>query len=354
MTITILQVDADATTLLPKYTAQQFRQAQAATHGGGSGRQLGVRSGFRVGTPSNVLTATSTTWTLGPCAAEIDPGASTHQGGYGWSTDSNVTGSVTAADATNPRKDIVYIQVNDSSAGDGSGALSAPVLYLAGTPGVSPSAPDLPARSFLVGTITVPQTGGGSPTVVRNPAVFVAAGGIQPVFSTTDLATFTPYSGFTIRRMDLPGLPLYCHDGTAYNRVVGGYVGSDSNATTSTGIVAESAVDAIATVDLIKGHKYEILYQFNVSSPGTNQAFALRFKKQAVGGGGTSGTLIEDRTYWTSPVAGGGRGEVARGIYTPTVDETIRIVATLQQVVGSSGIDISSRVLTIEDKGYLP
>lgn len=196
MTITLLAPDGVAV------TAQQERQAKAAQHGAGSGRQLGGRSGFRVGTPSNVLTATSTTWTLGPCAAEIDPGATTHQGGYGWASDANVTGAVTAADATNPRKDIVYIQINDSSAGDGSGAVNAPVLYLAGTPGVTPSAPTLPARSFLVGTITVPQAGGGSPTVALNPARFVAAGGILPVATDAEAAALVQSAGLTVAYPD--------------------------------------------------------------------------------------------------------------------------------------------------------
>jgi hypothetical protein len=202
MTITFLQPDGVA------ITAQQFRQGQAATHGGGSGRRLGGRSGFRVDTPSNILTASSTTWTLTPCAAMIDPGASTHQGMYGWSTDANVTGSVTAADVTNPRKDIVYIQINDSSAGDGSGALTANVSYLAGTPAGTPSAPTLPARSFLVGTISIPIAGGGSPTVVRNPAVFVAAGGILPVYSQAERDALTGYDGLTVRRNDLPTKPV--------------------------------------------------------------------------------------------------------------------------------------------------
>jgi hypothetical protein len=210
MTITLLAPDG------VEVTAQQERQAKAAQHGGGSGRQLGGRSGFRVGTPS-VLSATSTNWTLGPCAAMIDPGASTHQGMYGWSSDANVTGAVTAADATNPRKDIVYIQINDSSAGDGSGAVNADVKYLAGTPGVTPSAPTLPARSFLVGTLTVPQAGGGSPTVALNPARFVAAGGILPVSSLAERDALAAYDGLTVRRMDLADRPLQTHNGTAWS-----------------------------------------------------------------------------------------------------------------------------------------
>jgi hypothetical protein len=215
MTITFLQPDG-----VP-ITAQAERQGSAALYGGGADRRLGGRSGFRVDTPSNILTATSTTWTLTPCSAQIDPGATTHQGMYGWATDANVTGSVTAADATNPRKDIVYIQINDSTAGDGSGATTANVSYLAGTPAPvgegTPAAPTLPARSFLVGTISVPVSGGGSPTVVLNPARFVAAGGVLPVSSQTEMDALTPYKGMEVYRSDLD---LFCrYNGAAWSAV---------------------------------------------------------------------------------------------------------------------------------------
>jgi len=210
-------------------TAQQWRQSGAAAHGGGSGRQLGGRSGLRVGTPSNVLTATSTTWTLGPCAAEIDPGAAVHQGMYGWSSDANITGSVTAADATYARKDIVYIQVNDSSSGDGSGATTAPVLYLAGTAAASPTAPALPARSFLVGTISVPVAGGGTPTVALNPARYVAAGGILPVDLTARDA-LTKYDMLTVQRTDVAGRPLETWDGGEWVRYSRSYAKASGSA----------------------------------------------------------------------------------------------------------------------------
>lgn len=195
MTITFLQPDG-----VP-ITAQAERQGSAPLNGAGFGRPLGGRSGFRVDTPSTVLTATATTWTLAPVTAMIDPGASTHQGMYGWASDANISGGVNAADATYDRKDIVYIQVNDSSAGDGSGAKEAPVLYLAGTPNASPVAPALPVRSFLVGTITVPKVGGGSPSVALNPARFVAAGARLPVASAADRPT-NPHLGQEIVRLD--------------------------------------------------------------------------------------------------------------------------------------------------------
>lgn len=213
MTITILPIDADATTDLPEYGAQNYRQAQAASHGGGSGRRLGLRSGFRVDTPSNVLTATSTTWTLTPCAAKIDPGFATHQGGYDWATDSNITGSVTAADATNPRKDIVYIQVNDTIV-DGSGLRTAPVLYLAGTAAPTPSAPALPARSLLVGTLNVPVAGGGAPTVTLNTARYVTAGAILPVANDAERTALTGYEGLRVDQLDVDR--TYRHNGTRW------------------------------------------------------------------------------------------------------------------------------------------
>ena len=210
MTITFLQPDG-----VP-ITAQAARQGSAALYGGGSGRPLGGRSGFRVGTAADTLTATSTVWTLKPCSAMIDPGAATHQGMYGWASDANITGAVTASDATYARKDIVYVQVNDSTSGDGSGAVYAAPVYLAGTPSATPAAPTLPARSFLLGTIDVPKTGAGSPTVTLNPARFAAAGAPLPVASAAVRDALTPYPGLQVARLDIPGVPVETYNGTGW------------------------------------------------------------------------------------------------------------------------------------------
>lgn len=195
MTITFLAPDGVA------ITAQQERQARSPLFGGGFSKPLGGRSGFRIDTLDSVLVATTTTWTLKPCSAMIEAGATALQGMYGWASDADISGALTAADATYDRKDIVYIQINDSSAGDGSGATTAPVTYLAGTPAATPVAPTLPPRSFLVGTITVPKVGGGSPTVLVNPARFVAAGARFPVSSAAERPT-GPYVGQEVTRLD--------------------------------------------------------------------------------------------------------------------------------------------------------
>lgn len=209
MTITFIAPDG------VELSATRWRQGHAAQYGGGANRPLGGRSGFRVDTASDVLTATSTTWTLKPCSAMIDPGAATHQGMYGWATDSNVTGSIDAADATSTRHDRVWIRLNDSTSGDGSGAVSANLEYQAGTAG-SGVPIVLPNRCFLVADITVPPAGGGSPVVAVNPARFAAAGAPLPVYSEAEMLALVAYDGLIVQRRDLTGRPLYTYDGTKW------------------------------------------------------------------------------------------------------------------------------------------
>jgi hypothetical protein len=203
MTITILPIDADTTTLLPSYPALNERQAFAAMDSNPMGSVFGGRSGFRVGTLPSIVSVTSTLWTLNPCSARLFPAGVTYQGGYGWATDVAVTGAVTAADPSNPRLDILYITVNDMSAGDGSGARNAPVNYLAGTAAGTPVAPAVPPRSFLVATIAVPKATTGSPTITLNTARYVAAGAKLPISLLSERTALTPYLGMEIQRLDL-------------------------------------------------------------------------------------------------------------------------------------------------------
>lgn len=302
MTITFLAPDG-----VP-VTAQQERQAKAAQHGGGYGRPLGGRSGFRADTLSTILTATSTTWTLLPCAAEIDPGAASHQGFYGWSSDQNITGSVNASDVTYDRKDIVYIQINDSSAGDGSGALSAPVLYLAGTPTATPTAPALPARSFLVGTITVPKTGGGSPTVILNPARFVSAGGLLPVASAADRPT-SPYVGQQVCRTDREGwIQTYTGVGTSGWEYKGASrrVTADVSTFTNTGGTGDRLLLTMPTTGIVKPYaqKYNAVLKLSVNC-GSIASGVLVVNAAVSGASVPSAVLAQGKASiaWTAPGA---------------------------------------------------
>lgn len=298
MTITIQPIDASAGS--PAYTAQQERQALSALLGGGSPRALGAVSGFRVGTQPSVVSVTSTTWTVNPCSAIIDPVASTTQGAYRWSTDVAVTGAVTAANATNPRKDILYIQVNDASAGDGSGARNANILYLAGTPAASPVPPALPARSFLVATISVPTAGGGSPTIAFNATYSVAAGAILPVSSQAVRDALTPYDGLAVWRTDLDQVQIYSgsawlsvtHDDMPFGHMgkTDGFQSISSSATITMaaaqtlrgGMTFDNATDSLV---IPKTGLYRVTERFYCSGGSTGRHTSAVMKLPAGGGG---------------------------------------------------------------------
>jgi hypothetical protein len=346
MTITFLAPDG------VELSAQRFRQAHAPLFGGGSGRRLGGRSGFRVDTPSNVLTVTSTTWTLVPCAVEIDPGASTHQGMYGWATDANVSGGVTAADSTYGRKDIVFIRINDSSAGDGSGAMTAPVEYLAGVPSDNPAAPVLPARSFLVGTINVPIAGGGSPTVVRNPAVFVAAGGILPVWSQGEFDALIPFEGFTVRRMDLTGAPLVIYRSGSWSTDLRGVIADLTDTTTSTGLDGVGRMGNAVTVTLVAGRRYRAVYRFAARSSEASLGVLVSIRTSATGDTSAAGTVIPfDQTIYTAARTSSWGGHRVEVTWTQGASTTVSLKSVLARLVGAAAYDIADRVLYVEDLG---
>lgn len=353
MTITLLAPDGLAV------TAQQERQARAAQHGGGSGRQLGGRSGFRVGTPSNVLTATSTTWTLGPCAAEIDPGASLHQGMYGWASDANVTGSVTAADATYDRKDIVYIQVSDPTAGDGTGALGYAPQYLAGTPSATPAAPTLPARSFLVGTITVPKAGGGSPTVQLNPARYVAAGAPLPVESQAAQDALTQYPASEVIRTD-DGFKRYISDGTKWmpHADALGLMVHQQITASGGAITALTVINNIASFAFKGGRKYRIVWDFTYQgSTAGNYVTALIGTAATTDAAGlTTGiSQINGRPHKIHDAGVDSPGRVF-AIYKPSSDVTLQVKFAAAVTTGAGTATITASATqpadyTIEDLG---
>lgn len=178
---------ADAVAGEPAYSGRELRQVHApALAGATAARPLGARSGVRPGTSTTTVTATSTTWTVRPFAGVIDGEAAVEAGPYWFAFDTNTTGAVTAANATNPRIDIVYVRVDDPAEGDGTAAPAVAIGYLAGTAAASPVAPPTPARSFAIARINVPAAGGGSPSVTWVAPYATTPGAPVPVRSDTE------------------------------------------------------------------------------------------------------------------------------------------------------------------------
>lgn len=195
----------DAVTGAPSYTGRLLRQLTGLGWTRNPARPLGVRSGVVWGTPNTIASATSTTWTVTPFGGVIDGETSAVAGGYNFSFDTNQTGSVTAADATNPRIDLLYVKVSDPAEGDGSTNPIIQLLYLAGTAAASPTVPATPARSIPVATILVPKSGTGSPSTSFVATYATGAGAALPVYSQTERDALTLFTGLRVVRLDQVG-----------------------------------------------------------------------------------------------------------------------------------------------------
>jgi hypothetical protein len=198
----------DAVTGSPSYTGEMLRQTANAWVTSATARPLGARTGIFPSTPTNVCTATSSTWTVGPHAGCLDLEASSTAGSYIYSVNTNQTGSITTPDATHPRIDLIYLQLSDPAEGDGSTAPAVTVNYLAGTPASTPVAPATPTRSLALANINVPQSGGGAPSVTLVSKYTTAEGGIIPCRTSTEYPS-SPWTGQCVYDLTLAGLLRY-------------------------------------------------------------------------------------------------------------------------------------------------
>lgn len=216
----------DASGGVPAFPAQQNRVAFAATLVGRTDRPLGAVSGVRPGSEPTV-TATSTTWTVTPFVAAVDPGTALNVGPFLVAFDTNQTGAINAADANNTRIDRLDVQVPDDPAG--AYGTSPKIVYTAGVASPTPAVPAAPVRSFPLAQITVPKSSAGNPSVsVASMTRSVASGGVLPCASTATYPAH-PYKGQLIYDQALDAVKRW--NGTAW--IEGGM--SDTGWITDTG-----------------------------------------------------------------------------------------------------------------------
>lgn len=200
------------------YTRKQERQILGVLLGGKtSARPLGARSGI---TSIPTLAATSTVWTVGSFTAVLDVETDATMGPSLCVFDGNSTGSVTAASGSFIRYDLLYATILDPSTPPS-------VQYTAGVTGTT--LPATPANSIPIAQITVPISGGGSPTITLIAPVAVAAGGVMPVSSAQPYPT-SPATGQYVDDA-LYGLQRW--NGSGYGPLTLAWQARQSTATTS-------------------------------------------------------------------------------------------------------------------------
>lgn len=161
------------------------------------GTALGSRPGIRPGDPGLAVSLAGTTVNVSGGTATLYRSG---QGVYRAQLAATSPGTLTAANATFARVDLVYLRVWDTAI-DSSGLRKADTVYLAGTASGSPVAPTPGATEIYIplATINVPNTGGGGTgaatvsSLVRQ--ITVAPGGILPVSTAADIALAGTYAG---------------------------------------------------------------------------------------------------------------------------------------------------------------
>lgn len=188
---------ANASNGVPAVAGRGLRQTSVGVPLGGAtaARPLGIRSGVRPGTPASTVAVANGTVTVAPHAGAIDGQTAAEAGGYEYSSDSAVpVVSNLTQDQSNPRVDLVSVQVSDPSESDGTAVAQVQFVYTQGTAAASPLAPGdagapvaAPARSFPLARVNVPKSGGGNPTVSWVAPYSLAAGGTLIVNQVAEL-----------------------------------------------------------------------------------------------------------------------------------------------------------------------
>jgi hypothetical protein len=199
-------------------TGQDMRLAQGALCTPSSAGPATVRSGVRPG-PDLLVSANGTpNMTVNVAAGQclVQGTESGFEGGIVGTNDGVVNLAIAAADATNPRRDLIVARWYSETVIVGSRRFSLEVVT--GSPGASPSDPATPANSTVLARVAVAAATSsitaGAVTDIRS--FTTALGGCLPCLSTGRPAA--PYAGQSIFETDTKLFRVY--DGTAWGAVI--------------------------------------------------------------------------------------------------------------------------------------
>lgn len=218
------------------HTAALFRQAGFSPFGDAGGiLSIGEYAVTAQSTPNmSVQVAGGRAWVPGSQVSNVTGQTFSTQAGYFALNDAPVTVTISTANPTNPRIDLIYVAVNDSFY---SGTNNNTVVgVVTGTPAASPVAPSAPSNSLALATVAVAANASSvtNGNIAQTPAASVLAiarGGTDPALSTARPTTGL-YPGYQIYETNTGR--FYEWTGTAW-QYVGGNPPPISAATAQTG-----------------------------------------------------------------------------------------------------------------------
>lgn len=254
--------------------------------------QFGVRAGVLQNGTLNEVTISGFTVSVRDFNCVINPTAAGTQGaGYVCAIPAK-TLTVTAADGSNPRKDLVLARVRDDTE-DSSGSIVDEVYLATGTPASIPVAPTVPAGELYLGTIDVPVSGGGNPTLTYDPDFTVAIGGILPVADAASLPTIVRREGMYADQADTNTLVRW--SGSAWEQIASPVafksrrrIATTTRTTTSsTFTTTETSINTV-TAALENGKTYAVRWVTEGRSTVAADTAKFRIREDSV-----SGTILQ-------------------------------------------------------------
>lgn len=306
----------------PTYDAAESRKVQgftlvAGVTGQARGGLLNIRDLALSISGSNLL--------CGPGGAVVPSGGGAYVTGL---SAADIVGTITAADATNPRRDRVVLEILDPDNGGGAGRKGQIRLIdgtadpLATSGGGFPPAPTSPYLDL--GFVDVPKAGSGSPAITSTPPLTATAGGVLPVRSKAERDALPKWNGLQIMRLDLAGRPVETWDGAAWSAL----------AEAAPLNVSGWANSGVATV-VPEGGKKRVTIDFELKRTGANLAIGTGFTVLGtiippIAQGGTSPVK-----YLTCAISGGSNNTMANAAVNPGGAISIRGVSAFTFTTGA-------------------
>jgi hypothetical protein len=310
--------------------------------------QFGVRPGVLQNGTTSEITISGFTVNVRDFNCVLNPTAAGTQGaGYLCAIPATAL-TVTAADGSNPRKDIVVGRMRDNTE-DSSGFIVDEVYLITGTPASIPVAPSTPAGQLYLGTIDVPVSGGGNPTLTYNPTFTVAIGGILPVADNAGLPTIVRREGMYADQADTNTLMRW--SGSAWEAVASPVsfqsrrrIQTTTRTTTSaTFTTTETSINTVVAA-LENGKTYQIRWVTEGRSSVAADTAKFRLREDTV-----SGTILQ-AVNTALPVASTDFQAVLEVEYTAVATGNKTFVGTCARNSGTGNVSVSA---TANEPHYL-
>jgi hypothetical protein len=278
---------------------------------------------------------------------------SANQGAYHLWNDATLNLNISAADITNPRRDLIVAQVRDSNY---SGAdRDARIIVVTGTPAASPVDPSLAALPNALVLARVAVAAGASSIVTANITdlrTVANVAGTIPTFNTSALATTaipSPVDGQAYYlNLNTTDEGPYFFNGTNYRRPWNMPWGVISHLYSVAGAgysVGETVVATGPSATFIANRRYRWQFMTTYIGQVANDLFQIKLRAN-----NTAGT-----TYYVQRFHIG--GPINQGIAAATAvlspgNTTFNPVATFERIVGTGGCGTAvEQSMIIEDIG---